>query len=118
MPMPNNRNAQTTACNVCGYREARTKYRTRAYGKGADLLVIENVPVVVCPSCGQSQLTAETLYELERIKLHRHGPSQAAECSCSEFHWPLVILLKLVNSARGAKGNNRSERRFASVNTI
>jgi len=83
--MPNNRNAKTTACNVCGYREARTKYGTRAYGKGADLLVIENVPVVVCPSCGQSQLTAETLHELERIKLHRHGPAKPRSVAVASF---------------------------------
>jgi YgiT-type zinc finger domain-containing protein len=44
---------------------------TRSYGKGADLLVIENVPVVVCPHCAESYLTPETLYEIERIKLHR-----------------------------------------------
>jgi hypothetical protein len=33
--------------------------------------VIENVPVVSCPHCRESYLTAETLHEVERIKLHR-----------------------------------------------
>lgn len=65
--MPNNKKAQTIACDVCGRRAAQTKFITRAYGKGANLLVIENVPLVVCSSCGESYLTAETLYELERI---------------------------------------------------
>jgi hypothetical protein len=40
-------------------------------GKGERLLVIENVPVMSCPHCGESYMTAETLHELERIKLHR-----------------------------------------------
>ena len=37
------------------------------------MLVIERVPVVVCPHCGQSYLTADTLHEIERIKLHRRS---------------------------------------------
>jgi YgiT-type zinc finger domain-containing protein len=44
---------------------------TRSYGKGENLLVIENVPVISCPHCGESYLTADTLHEIERIKLHR-----------------------------------------------
>jgi hypothetical protein len=51
----------------------RQKDRASAgsYGKGANLFVIENVPIVSCPHCGESYLTAETLHEIERIKLHR-----------------------------------------------
>jgi hypothetical protein len=33
--------------------------------------VIEGVPVITCPHCGESYLTAVTLHELERIKRHR-----------------------------------------------
>lgn len=40
----------------------------RSYGKGGDLLVIENVPVVSCPHCGESYLTADVMRELDRIK--------------------------------------------------
>lgn len=45
----------------------------RSYGKGERLLVIENVPVVSCPHCGESYLTAATMHEIERIKLHRNN---------------------------------------------
>jgi YgiT-type zinc finger domain-containing protein len=58
-------------CDVCGQSGARVRYVTRSYGKGASLLVIENVPIISCPHCGASYLTAETLHELERIKMHR-----------------------------------------------
>jgi len=58
-------------CDVCGREGARIIRVARTYGKGDDLLVIENVPVVSCPHCGESYLTAETLREIERIKLHR-----------------------------------------------
>jgi YgiT-type zinc finger domain-containing protein len=58
-------------CAICTYGEARIRRAARAYGTGADLLVIENIPVVSCPSCGESYLTAETLHEIERIKRER-----------------------------------------------
>ena len=58
-------------CAACGKDGARIRHVTRSYGKGAGLLVIENVPIVSCPHCGVSYLTAETLHELERIKSHR-----------------------------------------------
>lgn len=58
------------ACDVCGKGGARVRHVTRSYGKGASLLVIENVPVISCPRCGASYLTAETLHEIERIKSH------------------------------------------------
>ena len=58
-------------CDICGQKGAQVRHVTRSYGKGANLLIIENVPVVSCPHCGESYLTAETLHEIERIKLHR-----------------------------------------------
>jgi len=33
--------------------------------------VIENVPIVSCPHCGESYLTAQTLREIENIKRNR-----------------------------------------------
>ncbi|MBM3943303.1 MAG: type II toxin-antitoxin system MqsA family antitoxin [SAR202 cluster bacterium] len=58
-------------CDICGRDGVRIRKATRTYGKGNNLLVIENVPIVSCPHCGESYLTAETLHEIERIKLHR-----------------------------------------------
>lgn len=58
-------------CDNCGKQGARIRRIARTYGKGKDILVIENVPVVTCPHCGESYLEAETLYEIERIKLHK-----------------------------------------------
>ena len=60
-------------CDICGQDGARIRRVTRSYGQGENLLVIENVPVISCPQCGESYLTAETLHEIERIKLHRQN---------------------------------------------
>ena len=58
-------------CDICGKEGAQVRRVTRTYGKGKNLLVIENVPVVSCPNCGESYLTAETLHAIARIKSHR-----------------------------------------------
>jgi len=58
-------------CDICGLEGARIRRITRSYGKGDNILIIESIPVISCPHCGESYLTAETLHEIERIKLHR-----------------------------------------------
>jgi len=72
-------------CDICGKEGARIRHVTRSYGKGEDLLIIENIPIVSCPHCGESYFTAETLYEIERIKLHRQSFAAKREVSIAEF---------------------------------
>jgi hypothetical protein len=52
------------------------------------LLVIEKVPVISCPHCGASYLTAKTLRELARIKLHRRSMSKRRSVAVAEFVAP------------------------------
>ena len=72
-------------CDICGKAGARIRHVSRSYGKGKDLLVIENVPVISCPHSGESYLTAETLHELERIKVHRKGFAVERPVAVAEF---------------------------------
>jgi YgiT-type zinc finger domain-containing protein len=58
-------------CDNCGVPGARILHLSKSYGKGVDLLVIENVPVISCPACGESYLTAATLREIDSIKRNR-----------------------------------------------
>ncbi len=58
-------------CDICGKKGAYIRKVTETYGKGKNLLVVENIPMVSCLHCGESYFTAETLHEIERIKLHR-----------------------------------------------
>ena len=58
-------------CDICGRKGARVRRVTRSYGKGERLLIIEHVPVISCPRCGESYLTAETVHQIERIKRDR-----------------------------------------------
>jgi YgiT-type zinc finger domain-containing protein len=72
-------------CEICGKPGARIRHISRSYGQGDNLLVIENVPVVSCPNCGESYLTAETLYEIERIKLHRQAMAEERSVPVAVF---------------------------------
>jgi YgiT-type zinc finger domain-containing protein len=62
-----NTKTKETICENCGKGGARTIPVTKSYGKEESLLVIENVPVVSCPHCGESYLTARTLREIENM---------------------------------------------------
>lgn len=58
-------------CDICGQDEARIRYVSETFGKGHDLLVIEDIPLITCLHCGESYFTAQTLHEIEHIKRHR-----------------------------------------------
>jgi YgiT-type zinc finger domain-containing protein len=72
-------------CDSCGKEGARIRHISRTYGKGETLLVIENIPVVICPFCGERYLTADTLHELERIKRYRQNFSVKRSVAVAEF---------------------------------
>ena len=72
-------------CSVCGKPGIIQRRLTRTFGKGAALLVVENVPVVACPNCGESYMAAETLYEIERIKAHRRSLAKKRSVATVSF---------------------------------
>ena len=72
-------------CDICGKSGARQRYISRSYGEGESLLVIEGVPVISCPHCGESYLTAYTLHEIERIKRQREGVAPKRPVAVAAF---------------------------------
>lgn len=83
--MPSNSITETSRCAVCGKPGVRLRRMTRSYGRGMTLLVIENVPVFVCPHCGESYVTADTLHAVERIKLHRRKLAAPRPVAVAKF---------------------------------
>ena len=61
------------------------KHVTRSFGRGSDLLVIENIPMWSCPSCGESYFTAQTMHELERIKALRKSVAEPRNVPVASF---------------------------------
>ena len=77
---------KTLACDICGEAGARIRHVSRSYGTGKDLLVVEDIPMISCPNCGESYFAADTLHELERIKLHRSSFAEKRPVSVAKFH--------------------------------
>ena len=72
-------------CDICGEKGAKTRYVSRSQGKHENLLVIEDVPVISCPHCGESYLTADTLHESANIKLHAQSVAKARSVPVAVF---------------------------------
>ncbi len=72
-------------CDNCGTPGARIRRVSETFGRSKDLLLIENIPLVVCPSCGERYFTAKTLHEIERIKLQRKQFAQARPVLVARF---------------------------------
>ncbi|MDP6526490.1 MAG: YgiT-type zinc finger protein [Kiritimatiellia bacterium] len=60
-------------CDCCGKGGVMSKRITRCFGKGDRVVVIDGIPLCVCPHCGESYFTASTLQEIERLRMHRAG---------------------------------------------
>lgn len=60
-------------CEMCGKESARIRKVARTYGKGKNIFILDNIPILFCNNCGESYIEAETLHEIEQIKLHKKG---------------------------------------------
>lgn len=75
----------TSQCENCGMPNARIRYVSRSYGKGETLLVIENIPVISCPDCGESYIAATTLRRIAQIKQEREQRALTRPVAVAEF---------------------------------
>ena len=78
-------NVKQDRCENCGRAGIHIRFVTRSYGRGDNLLVIEKVPIISCLHCGASYLTAKTLHEIARIKLHRRSLSKRRNVAVAQF---------------------------------
>jgi YgiT-type zinc finger domain-containing protein len=76
---------QSKNCELCGKTGVRQRRISRTYGSGKKLLLIENVPVITCPHCGESYLTADTLHEIHRLRLLRKGLAKSRNVDVLNF---------------------------------
>jgi len=62
-------------CPVCG-EIATIKRIARVFGQDNDLIVIENIPIIMCRKCHEHYITAETLHEIEQLREQRQHQSR------------------------------------------
>ena len=72
-------------CDMCGADAARIRHVTRSFGRGDRLVVIENIPYVFCPRCGERYFTAATMREIERLKMLKVARVQRRPVSIVAF---------------------------------
>ena len=60
-------------CDNCGKEGAQVRLTTKSYGRGEDLLIIEDVPIIQCPHCHETYMTAETVHKLDDIRQNRQS---------------------------------------------
>ncbi|MBI1760343.1 MAG: YgiT-type zinc finger protein [Acidobacteria bacterium] len=65
-------------CAVCGTPGVRTVYKDKLFGKGARAVIIENLPLRQCASCGESYYEPETSLLIDDILAHpgKHAVSR------------------------------------------
>ena len=68
--MKKKKNFSQLICDICGAAAAREVKRTKVFGKGARMIVIEDIPFIACDHCHQTYATAETLQSLDEIRLN------------------------------------------------
>jgi len=72
-------------CDLCGRAGARLRRITKTCGSGRSTFLIEGVPVITCPSCGESYMTAETVQEVQRIRTHWRELTAKKELPVAKF---------------------------------
>ena len=72
-------------CVHCSKEGLLLREVTRSFGKGSALLVIERIPMISCPHCGESWFTAQTMHEIERIKRLRKSVAVKREVPVALF---------------------------------
>ena len=61
-------------CLMCGYKETYIINLTRVYGDDENPLILENIPTIYCPKCGEMYWSAKTAKEIEKyIEEHKQN---------------------------------------------
>lgn len=58
---------QSHVCSFCGEQTARKVIKSHVFGRGAKMLIVEDIPTMTCSNCGQTYLTGDILKMLEEI---------------------------------------------------
>lgn len=65
--MPNAKRSSLQTCSFCGEKTARRVLRSRSFGRGRKLVVIEDIPTMECGNCHETYYTGETLKTLDAL---------------------------------------------------
>ncbi len=72
-------------CDNCGVKAARVIKRPQVLGRGAKMIVVDNVPVIACKNCGENYMTSETMHKLDDIRIKQKKEKSERKIAVSEF---------------------------------
>ena len=79
------RKIELTICDICGEKAARLVKRPQILGRGEQMMVVDNVPVIACKNCGESYMTSRTMHKLDDIRTKQKDKKNKREISVAEF---------------------------------
>jgi len=83
--MKEQQNVELMVCDVCGVKAARTVKRPQVLGRGAQMMLVDNVPVIACRNCGESYMTSKTMHRLDDIRSKQKAKPAARKIAIAEF---------------------------------
>lgn len=72
-------------CDNCGVKAARVIKRPQVLGRGAKMIVVDNVPVIACKNCGENYMTGETMHKLDDIRIKQKKEKSEPKIAVAEF---------------------------------
>ena len=69
--MKKKKTASQLVCDICGVAAAHQVKRSKVFGKGPRMIVIEDIPFIRCDNCQQTYTTAATMRALDEIRQTR-----------------------------------------------
>jgi YgiT-type zinc finger domain-containing protein len=82
------RTEAAAVCSLCGDGELRETRVRSAFWEGERLVVVEDIPALVCPSCGEQFFDDSTAIRLDLLR----GAGFPAEMSCGELRVPVFSI--------------------------
>lgn len=76
-------------CDICEQEGVQIEYVDKLLHVGNEMIIVKSVPVFSCPNCRERYLTAETMYELERLKQHHKELAQQQYVDVLSFAAPV-----------------------------
>ena len=80
-----NTSSNSITCDICGVAAARKVRRTKVFGKGSKMIVIENIPFISCQNCGQTYITRDAMLAVDEIRTHSQTKTVAKELAYAKI---------------------------------
>jgi YgiT-type zinc finger domain-containing protein len=72
------------------------------------VVVVENVPALVCRQCGEKFIRPEVVENIQRVVWERPSPKRSAEVPCVRSSWRTIVLREATRDGSRVSGGDCS----------